>query len=46
MTITDHGHGHVYPRADGSVARCGGPGICTRCSIDAVNKRKSEETDD
>ena len=26
------GHGHVYPRADGVTARCGGPGICSECS--------------
>lgn len=24
--------GHVKPNADGSRARCGGPGICTRCN--------------
>lgn len=26
------GHGHVTPNADGSKARCGGPGICTVCA--------------
>ena len=25
-------HGHVTPNADGSKARCGGPGICFSCS--------------
>jgi len=27
-----HGHGHVLPRLDGVVARCGGPSICTVCA--------------
>lgn len=26
------GHGHVTPNADGSKARCGGPGLCSICS--------------
>lgn len=26
------GHGHVTPNADGSRARCGGPGFCDACS--------------
>lgn len=26
------GHGHVTPNADGSKARCGGPGVCDVCS--------------
>jgi hypothetical protein len=25
------GHGHVRPRPDGVVARCGGPAICAEC---------------
>jgi hypothetical protein len=25
-------HGHVTPNADGSLARCGGPGICAVCA--------------
>ena len=29
------GHGHVTPNADGSKARCGGPGFCRECSIEA-----------
>ena len=28
------GHGHVWERPDGVKARCGGPGICTKCSQD------------
>jgi hypothetical protein len=24
-------HGHVVPRADGILARCGGPGLCAHC---------------
>lgn len=26
------GHGHVTPNADGTRARCGGPGLCAVCS--------------
>lgn len=29
------GHGHVVPRADGCVARCGGPAICRDCALEA-----------
>ena len=36
------GHGHVYPNEDGSVARCGGPGICMECSLEA-NQKKLED---
>lgn len=32
------GHGHVYPNEDGTKARCGGPGICVLCSLDAARK--------
>lgn len=28
------GHGHVFPRADGAVAKCGGPKICSECAKD------------
>lgn len=28
------GHGHVYMRPDGFLAKCGGPGICTECAKD------------
>ena len=33
------GHGHVWPRPDGVKARCGGPGLCAACSIDAARYR-------
>lgn len=32
------GHGHVTPNADGSKARCGGPGLCTECSTERERK--------
>ena len=32
------GHGHVFPRPDTVKARCGGPGICSECSADAMQK--------
>lgn len=35
------GHGHVYPRIDGSVTRCGGPSICSQCSIDQQRLNKN-----
>jgi hypothetical protein len=41
----DGGHGHVYPRADGSRARCGGPTSvlgCISCRADAAQKAKEE----
>lgn len=28
-------HGHVKPRKDGALARCGGPGICAQCADEA-----------
>lgn len=34
------GHGHVYPRADGTKARCGGPMICQECAKDFVQKHR------
>ena len=30
-----NGHGHVTPNADGSRARCGGPGFCPQCNAEA-----------
>ncbi len=32
------GHGHVIPNADGSRARCGGPGLCDECGREAAQK--------
>ena len=34
----DHGHGHVWPRADGVKARCGGPAMCKLCALDHAAK--------
>lgn len=34
MAERNTGHGHVYPRADGMKARCGGPAICPRCAAE------------
>lgn len=34
MTDLNQGHGHVFRRADGVKARCGGPGMCSECSAD------------
>jgi hypothetical protein len=28
-------HGHVLRNESGAVARCGGPGICSDCSVEA-----------
>lgn len=33
------GHGHVFPNPDGSRARCGGPGICMECSLEADQEK-------
>jgi hypothetical protein len=38
----NEGHGHVYPRPDGVKARCGGPGICAACALDAERKRQED----
>jgi hypothetical protein len=32
--IARTGHGHVVPTSTGILARCGGPGMCDRCSDD------------
>lgn len=42
MSQGNTGHGHVYERPDGMVARCGGPGICGECSKDQVRKDAEE----
>lgn len=31
---TNTGHGHVWKRPDGVVARCGGPAMCKECALD------------
>ena len=33
---TNTGHGHVWRRPDGVRMRCGGPGLCSECSADAI----------
>lgn len=38
------GHGHVFPRADGAVARCGGPGICAECKADLARKQAESKS--
>jgi len=37
QTNGNWGHGHVFKRPDGLVARCGGPAICKQCAIDEAN---------
>lgn len=36
-----NGHGHIVPRADGAKARCGGPGICTECTVEQVRHEQA-----
>lgn len=36
------GHGHVFPRPDGRLARCGGPGICKECALDLSRKMSAK----
>lgn len=35
-----HGHGHITPRDDGALAKCGGPAICKVCALEqtALNR--------
>lgn len=33
-------HGWVFPRPDGAVAKCGGPGLCAECAADAANVKR------
>lgn len=42
--MTNSGHGHVWPRPDGSRARCGGPGMCSVCSVDRIELDKARQT--
>lgn len=37
------GHGHVTPNADGTKARCGGPGICGPCSIEQIQVQHPQQ---
>jgi len=37
--MKNSGHGHVNPRPDGIKARCGGPGLCMECSLEANQKK-------
>ena len=37
------GHGHVYPRIDGSKARCGGPALCRECAGDQAEFNAQKE---
>lgn len=39
-------HGHVTPNPDGSRARCGGPRLCSECSIEAAQKREKANPSD
>lgn len=32
------GHGWVTPNADGTRARCGGPGMCKECALEYAQK--------
>lgn len=43
MDLVNYGHGHVFPRADGVKARCGGPALCSVCAKDLVAKLKANE---
>ncbi len=36
------GHGHVTPNENGTVARCGGPGLCSECSQELSVSIKSK----
>lgn len=38
------GHGHVWDRPDGVVAKCGGPGICRECADDDMRLREIKST--
>lgn len=39
------GHGHVYPRADGNRARCGGASMCETCAADYVKKKMGDKVE-
>jgi hypothetical protein len=35
------GHGHVVPNADGTLARCGGPRLCSVCQAELAELQAS-----
>lgn len=41
--MTNQGHGHVWPRPDGSRARCGGARMCAKCAKDAADLAAARE---
>lgn len=41
---TNTGHGHVWGRPDGLMVRCGGPGVCELCTLDAAMFLPNPET--
>lgn len=42
---TNTGHGHVYPRPDGVIVRCGGPRVCKECGVDAAQAANGDVSD-
>ena len=36
------GHGRVFPRPDGTIARCGGPALCLECQKDEGKRATAE----
>lgn len=42
--MLEHGHGHVFPNANGAVARCGGPALCRDCSLEQDIKDLQQQT--
>lgn len=41
--IENRGHGHVTPRPDGVLARCGGPALCSVCARELAQKMSLEK---
>ncbi|HMM95298.1 hypothetical protein [Phycicoccus sp.] len=40
--LRNSGHGHIFPRPDKVVARCGGPALCGDCRADHEAKARAE----